>query len=78
MIEAIEPMSDITEIKQILEAALLVAGEPVADLVAWSSPCKLSMKPLRRPGPGPTILGTNRVAPRSPCDIQRGAGRVHH
>jgi segregation and condensation protein B len=30
MIESAEPMSDITEIKQILEAALLVAGEPVA------------------------------------------------
>ena len=29
MIEAIEPMSELTEIKQILEAALLVAGEPV-------------------------------------------------
>ena len=30
MSEAIEPMSDIAEIKRILEAALLVAGEPVA------------------------------------------------
>src|SRR5438105_4946873 len=29
MMETSEPMSDLTEIKQILEAALLVAGEPV-------------------------------------------------
>jgi len=30
MMQTPEPMSDLTEIKQILEAALLVAGEPVA------------------------------------------------
>src|SRR5437762_12935854 len=30
MMQTSEPMSDLTEIKQILEAALLVAGEPVA------------------------------------------------